>query len=160
MVDATGLLGDRWGVSDTAVPRRSPRHALSLRLWHERFWLPAGILVATLTSLAMRLPGADRVYDVFIDETTYSSIAGNVASGHGIALYGKPFILHPPVGFWILGAAAHLVGRSDPLTLIFALRPLSMIFGSVVVGLVFAACWLAELRLVAIASAALLAIDP
>ena len=53
-----------------------------------------GLVVVGLVALVARLTALPTAYDIFIDETSYSTISLSVAHGHGASLYGLPFVLH------------------------------------------------------------------
>ncbi len=77
----------------------------SLRSWlgrvavHRATW----VVLIGAAALATRLTALRSAYDIFIDETSYTNIALNVAHGHGVTLYGLPFVLHPPTAFYLYG---------------------------------------------------------
>ncbi len=146
---------------ETSQPDSAPaRHsALGARYWFEGSWLALGLL-AFAAALLVRLPRMSTVYDIFIDEATYAEIARSVAQDHSVSLYGEPFILHPPLGFLIMGAGAWVHGPAPRAELVLALRPVSVVFGAAVIGLLFGACWAAGMRRVAVIAGALLIMDP
>ncbi len=143
-----------------ALTDRRPRASWALLDGAAKLPLTLASALVLAVALAVRLPGANRAYDIFIDEATYASIARSVASGEGISLHGEPFVLHPPITFWIMGLGALGNQQLDPIPLIMALRPVCMVFGALVVALVFATGCLAGHARAATLAAALLAIDP
>lgn len=121
--------------------------------------LVAGASIAGL-AFVLRLIQLRDSYNIFIDETTYAAIAASVGAGTGVTLHGEPFILHPPLGFLILGAAGGPVGTESPAAHIFALRPVVAVFGALVVFLLTALLWRIGLPRAALSVGALLALDP
>ncbi|SDI78961.1 Dolichyl-phosphate-mannose-protein mannosyltransferase [Frankineae bacterium MT45] len=115
-----------------------------------------------LVALVLRLLHLKSAYNLFIDEVTYSDIATNVASGHGVTSYGAPFDLHPPLVFLTLGGVIRLFGvHGTPTNAILALRPVSVVFGSLTVVICFLlARRLTSSRLLPLAVAAVIAFDP
>ncbi|CAN5420660.1 hypothetical protein BH10ACT10_BH10ACT10_01980 [soil metagenome] len=113
-------------------------------------------------ALVLRLYRIVPSYDLFIDEVTYSQLADNVARGAGVVLYGNPFTLHPPVGFWILGGMVRLLGLgSDEPGLIFSLRVVPAVFGALTVVLAYGIVRVLRLGTpVALAVALVVALDP
>jgi dolichyl-phosphate-mannose-protein mannosyltransferase len=91
-------------------------------------------------ALTLRLYAIVTSYNLFIDEVTYATVTRNLASGHGVTLYDdQPFDLHPPFAFAVLalyGKITHALGR--PIQdVAFALRPVSAMWGTVTVVLVY-----------------------
>ncbi len=98
---------------------------------------PMTVLAISSLALAMRLIGHSTNYDLFIDEITYSTIGQAVALGHGVSLYGPPFFLHPPLFFFLEGGLLDLFGgaHASPVNLVFELRPINCVIGSIECGL-------------------------
>ncbi|SOD71515.1 4-amino-4-deoxy-L-arabinose transferase-like glycosyltransferase [Jatrophihabitans sp. GAS493] len=115
-----------------------------------------------LLALTIRLLHLKSAYNMFIDEVTYSEIATNLASGHGLTSYGAPFDLHPPMVFLTLGAVVRLFGlHGHPQDVIFALRPVPVVFGSLTVVLSYLlARRLTDSRALPLGVAAVIALDP
>ena len=101
--------------------------------------LPWGAALAiTMAAWGIRAVGITTDYDIFVDETTYTQIADNLATGHGLTLFGVPFDLHPPAGFAMMAAAIKIFSMHGSLaTVLFDLRPILALYGSVTCGLVF-----------------------
>ena len=114
-------------------------------------------------ALGARLFGIRTAYNIFIDETTYTTIAHNLASGDGLTLFGQPFTLHPPVAFALLALFDRLTGSTGtPFDQqILMLRILPAVFGAMVVALGYAiTARLATGWVVPVVVAVLLAFNP
>ena len=86
----------------------------------------------------VRAVGINIDYNIFLDETTYTRIADNLATGRGLTLYGTPYDLHPPAGFAILAAAIKIFSmHGDLATVLFDLRPFVALLGALTCGLAF-----------------------
>jgi hypothetical protein len=122
-------------------------------------FLCAGVLVAV--ALAARMVLANQSYDIFVDETTYTNIAQNVAAGHGVTLYGQPFDVHPPFMFLVYGAAIALLHiHGTVLQTLFALRRISEVLGALTPAVLFVMLDRFRSRLVAFFAALVVAMDP
>ncbi len=139
------------------APRPGARHAKTSPARGP--WLAASVVISA--AWVARLTGITTNYDIFIDEVTYTRIADNLATGHGLILYGLPFDLHPPAVFGLYALAIKAFGFSGSITsLVFDLRPLVAFFGAITCGVVFIlvgnfAGWRAGLI-----TAVILALDP
>lgn len=87
-----------------------------------------------LAALGLRLWAIGRSYDTFIDEVTYTRVAIDLATGHGLTLYGKVFDLQPPAVLGLLAAVVRVAGlptsRAGIETTILSLRPVLAFFGA------------------------------
>jgi hypothetical protein len=101
--------------------------------------LPWGAAVAiTMAAWGIRAVGITTDYNIFVDETTYTRVADNLATGQGLTLFGVPFDLHPPAGFAMMAAAIKVFSMHGSMaTVLFDLRPFMALFGSVTCALVF-----------------------
>ncbi|MGH9078934.1 MAG: phospholipid carrier-dependent glycosyltransferase [Acidimicrobiales bacterium] len=116
------------------------------------------VAAVALTARLFALPTA---YDIFIDETSYTSIAINVAKGHGATLYGLPFVLHPPAAFGMWALVVLAVGQHGTLeSTIYLLRHVDAILGSATCVATFYLVDAMARRRVAVVAALALAIDP
>jgi hypothetical protein len=121
----------RW--PGTRPSRLASRCGAVLATWPAR----AGALF--VTALVLRLVEIRRSYDIFVDEVSYTNIANNLAHGAGLALYGKPFDLHPPAAFALYATAIAVLGLHGGVErLLFDLRPVAAVAGSVVPVAIFA----------------------
>ncbi len=154
LVDA-GLYG-----ADSTAPSAEPaRPARGVGEGHRRVWPAVTLLVAV--AAGMRLYNIDRAYDFFIDEVTYTGIAHNLATGHGLTLYGQPFYLHPPAGFVVLAAGMLLTGTHGQIDqLLLHLRLVTALAGALSCGLAYALVRRTGARRAALATGLLLAVDP
>jgi glycosyltransferase involved in cell wall biosynthesis/4-amino-4-deoxy-L-arabinose transferase-like glycosyltransferase len=119
------------------APRRVPRAASGGTAVLSRLRLPAAVAGLFALALALRLCFIRRSYDLFIDEITYATVGRNLATGHGLTLYGHLFALHPPAFFALLAAVMKAVGpHGDVLRLVMDLRPVDAVAGSVTVAAV------------------------
>lgn len=136
----------------------STKQSIKIRLKHPI----VGFALLVSVALFLRLYEITNAYNIFIDEVTYSQIAINTASGHGITLYGSPFDLHPPIVFLTLALVIQLFHLSAPLEiLLLSLRPVFAVFGSLIVGMAYLLMRKLNVRpVLAFLGAALLAIDP
>jgi hypothetical protein len=117
--------------------------------------------VLTAVALAARLIATNLSYDVFIDEVSYTNVSKNVASGHGLTLYGQAFNIHPPLGFLVYGAAILLFGiRGSTVHILFELRTVAEVFGSLTPGVLFLMLDRFRSRVVAVFAAMVVALDP
>ena len=122
-------------------------------------WLPALAIIGV--AWVIRVIGITTYYDVFIDEVTYSQIADNVATGHGVTLYGTPFDLHPPAVFGLYALVIKLFGlHGSILDVLFGLRPFVALCGAVSCGLVYILISTIVNWRFGAAAAAIVALDP
>lgn len=122
-------------------------------------WLVA--LAIAGAAWVIRVIGITTYYDVFIDEVTYSQIADNLATGHGVTLYGTAFDLHPPAAFGLYAMAIKLFGlHGSILDVLFGLRPLAALCGAVSCGLVYILITTVMDWRFGIAAAAVVMLDP
>lgn len=101
--------------------------------------MPWGAAVAiTMAAWGIRAVGITTDYNIFVDETTYTRIADNLATGRGLTLFGVPFDLHPPAGFAMMAAVIRIFSlRGGLATVLFDLRPFMALCGSLTCALVF-----------------------
>ena len=121
------------------------------------------VVIAGIGAVAVlaRLIALKTSNDLFIDEITYSNIAINIAHGHGVTLYGQPFELHPPAGFGLFALVIKVFGlHGGTESVIFSLRNVDVVLGSVTCVLTFLLVDRAASRRVAVIAALLMAIDP
>lgn len=117
-----------------------------------------------ILALGLRLYQITRSYETFIDEITYTRVALNLASGHALTLYGKPFDLQPPA---ILGLMAVVIstfgihpGHNGIESTIMTLRPMFAVLGALAcAGTVTLVARAAPLK-VAVAAGLLMALNP
>ncbi len=122
-------------------------------------WLPALAFVGS--AWLIRVVGVTTYYDVFIDEVTYGRIADNLATGHGLTLYGTPFDLHPPAVFGLYALVIKLLGiHGSILDVLLALRPFVALCGAVSCGLVYILATMLLNWKAGVAAAAVVALDP
>src|SRR4051812_6664716 len=140
---------------DSALPQAATRTTDRSRAW----LLPVGLAMA---AFVLRAAFVARAYELFIDEVTYTEVSRNLVTGHGLSVYGRPFELHPPLLFFVLGAvikAGGLTGHAiAPLAL--DLRFVLCVIGALVVGVTFALVQRLSTRMVAAAVALFIAVDP
>ncbi|MGW7007054.1 glycosyltransferase, partial [Streptomyces sp. NPDC054933] len=140
--------------------RRSSPEAPKARGWQRARWSAALAGIFGL-SLGLRLAFNHRSYDVFVDEITYATIGRNLATGHGVTLYGHLFELHPPAFFALLAAVIKAIGpQSDTLHLVLALRPVDAVAGSLTAVAVTALLGRTVRLPISLAAGLLLACDP
>jgi 4-amino-4-deoxy-L-arabinose transferase-like glycosyltransferase len=133
----------RWGIKQVAN--------------HRLVWLIAIGVVALLA----RLIALNTSNDIFIDEITYTNVARAIAGGHGVTLYGQPFALHPPAAFGLFALVILAFGiHGGTESVIFSLRHVDVVLGAGICMLTFLLVERAASRAVAVAVAALIAIDP
>ena len=121
-------LGRASAAPPTAKRRRSPAR---LAVW-------AGVIDIIALAWLLRVIGITRNYDIFVDEVTYTRIAENLATGHGLVLYGAPFDLHPPAAFALYALAIKLFSMHGSIAgVLFELRPFVALLGSISCALVF-----------------------
>jgi hypothetical protein len=100
------------------------------------------ILLATaLTGVAfgVRCVGLIRSFDLWVDEMLYADLGASVGHGEMPRLADGPFFLHPP-GFFLLEAGVirlFAIPTGDSMDLVFDLRWLTAVLGSLTVGLAF-----------------------
>lgn len=147
------------GTIDSHERRMPAGPAGSYRLAALTPWLPALAIIGA--AWVIRLIGITTYYDIFIDEVTYSQISDNLATGHGVTLYGTPFDLHPPAGFGLYALIIKLFGlHGSILDVLFGLRPFVALCGAVSCGLVYILIsTVMDWRFGAVA-AAIVALDP
>jgi hypothetical protein len=142
-----------------------PATSLGTQLWgiaaRILFTLPACAALVFGVALALRLTGLTTAHDIFIDEVSYTRIAMNVAHGAGVTLYGRPFDLHPPTVFALLGAVIWAFGLHGGVEqTLFQLRGVLAVCGALVPVAVFLFLHRAVSRRVAVAAGLILALDP
>jgi hypothetical protein len=98
------------------------------------------LLIVFVLALSVRLFQIKRSYNIFVDEITYSEIGRSFGTGHGLSLYGRPFNLHPPAVFALLGGVIRATGiqGATPDLLVLDLRPVMAIFGAGITAAAFA----------------------
>ncbi len=119
------------------------------------------ITAVALFALTLRLISLSSAYDLFIDEITYTNVALSLAHGHGLLLYGQPFLLHPPAAlalYALIIRAFDLHGGTEAV--LFELRPFVAVLGSATCVLSYLLVERAATRRLAIVVAAMLALDP
>ncbi|MDI5966520.1 glycosyltransferase [Streptantibioticus silvisoli] len=122
---------------------------------------PAALVGLFALALALRLCFVQRSYDLFIDEITYATVGRNLATGHGLTLYGHLFALHPPAFFALLAAVLRVTGQhGDILRLVMDLRPVDAVAGSLTVVAVTALLRRTVRTPIALVAGLLLACDP
>jgi hypothetical protein len=107
--------------------------------------------------------GLHTATDLHIDEVTYSQISDSVAIGHGVELHGRPFDLHPPGFFLLLGGLIDLFGgatRPTSVERILDLRLVPAIIGSLTCGILAAAVWRTAGVAAGVVAGVLYALDP
>ncbi len=120
-----------------------------------------GPLALVAFALVLRVIGLDTATDLHIDEVTYSEIADSVAVGNGVELHGRPFDLHPPGFFLLLGGLIDISGlRPTSVDRILDLRLVPAIIGSLTCGILTAAVWRTAGALAGIVAGVLYALDP
>ncbi len=116
------------------------------------------IVLAELVLCLIRVRG---VYDIFIDEVTYTRLADNIANGNGITLDGVPFNLHPPAALGVFGAVIRVFGLHGDLEhQLLDLRPVSAVFGALACAGAYLLVQQAAARPYALAAAALVGLSP
>jgi len=142
-------------------PRPAPPHpgpSFPRRVVNSRWFWPITI---GLVALSDRLVALSTSYDIFIAEITYTNIAINVAHGHGVTLYGRPFALHPPAALGLYGLAIVVFGlHGSTETVLFALRHVVIVLGAATCVLTWLLVDRAAGRSVAVIAALIAAIDP
>jgi 4-amino-4-deoxy-L-arabinose transferase-like glycosyltransferase len=121
----------------------------------------AAVLGCLVLGTFLFLYGLQSAPDLLRDEATYWIIAHNVATTAEVSLYGKPFLIHPPLFLILEGGVLKLVGGPDDflygtlairwLSVAFALGTLAMLLA--LMGAVFG-------RFAAIMTALLYIMDP
>jgi 4-amino-4-deoxy-L-arabinose transferase-like glycosyltransferase len=124
---------------------------------HRTVW----VIVIGVVALLARLIALTTSNDIFIDEITYTNVARNIAGGHGVTLYGQPFALHPPaaLGFFALTIVTFGI-HGGTESVIFSLRHVDVVLGAGICMLTYLLVERAASRVLAVAAAALIAIDP
>jgi predicted membrane-bound dolichyl-phosphate-mannose-protein mannosyltransferase len=153
------------GVSGSVdAVEHEPRPVLAARRRRRtaRIWFLVVLLALFLLALALRLWRIVPAYELFIDEVTYTDLAGNLARGQGLTLDGEhPFLLHPPLSFLGMAAAMHVVGADTTLDdAIWLLRPYIAVWGALCVALTFVVMHRVVGPVIAALAALLLAMDP
>lgn len=129
--------------------------------WRRRVRWPAALVGVFALSLGLRLVFIQRSYDLFIDEITYATVSRNLATGHGVSLYGRLFELHPPAFFALLAAVIRAIApHGDIFHLALILRPVTAVAGSVTAVAVTALLRRTVRTPIALAAGLLLACDP
>ena len=124
---------------------------------HRATW----VVLIGAAALATRLTALRSAYDIFIDETSYTNIALNVAHGHGVTLYGLPFVLHPPTAFYLYGLIILVFGlHGGTESTLLALRQVDAVLGAATCVVTFLLVDRMARRQAAIVAGLLLAIDP
>ena len=103
-------------------------------------WVPVWVGVIDIIALAwlLRIIGITRSYDIFVDEVTYTRVAENLATGHGLTLYGAPFDLHPPGAFALYALAIKVFSMHGGIVnVLFELRPFVAFLASISCALTF-----------------------
>lgn len=99
-------------------------------------WL--GVAFIAAVAWLIRAVGITTNYDIFIDEVTYTRIADNLATGHGLVLYGQPFDLHPPAAFALFALVIKVFSLRGPeASVLFDLRPFVALLGAITCAVVF-----------------------
>ncbi|MFF4222478.1 glycosyltransferase [Streptomyces abikoensis] len=140
-------------------PARARRHEPG----HRRATTRAAVLGALFAlSLALRLAGIGRSYDVHVDELYYTAISRHLADGQGPVFDGQFFALHPPALFALLAAFIRLTGRAsgDLLHQVLDLRPVVAATGALTVVAVTALLRRAVRGPLALLAGLFLALDP
>jgi hypothetical protein len=148
-------------VAPTVEPKKPSEPSLRSQLvqlaGHRATW---AVLIG-VAALATRLIGLSTAYDIFIDETSYTNIALSVAHGHGVTLYGLPFVLHPPAGFYLYGLTILAFGlHGGTESTLFALRQLDAVLGAATCVMTFLLVDRVAHRATAVVAALLIAVDP
>ena len=95
-----------------------------------RTWLIA--IAVGLVTVGLRAVNLRTSYELFIDEVTYADIGRSFAAGDGSQLYDKPFHLHPPLFFMVLGLVTRIFGQSsDAVLAVLDLRWINLGFAFV-----------------------------
>ena len=95
------------------------------------FFTSLGAITIFGFSWLARAISITRNYDIFIDEVTYTRIAENLATGHGLMLYGTPFDLHPPAAFALYALAIKIFSlHGSIVNILLGLRPFVAAIGS------------------------------
>ncbi|MEJ7785195.1 MAG: glycosyltransferase family 39 protein, partial [Solirubrobacteraceae bacterium] len=119
---------------------------------------PALVLVVAAASL--RLFHVATAYDIHVDEVSYTKLAGSVAAGDGVLLDDKPFFLHPPMFFWVLGGLIRILGSPGLLSEeILALRPLNIALSVITCAALIAMVERATTKKIGLVAGALFAVD-
>jgi 4-amino-4-deoxy-L-arabinose transferase-like glycosyltransferase len=142
---------------------RSPRRRGPARIGGSRLSWLLGPLALFAFALVLRLIGLHTATDLHIDEVTYSEIADSVALGNGVELHGRPFDLHPPGFFLVLGGLIDVFGaaaRPTSVERILDLRLVPAIIGSLTCGILTAAVWRTAGAAAGIVAGVLYALDP
>jgi dolichyl-phosphate-mannose--protein O-mannosyl transferase len=142
--------------NDPAIGDDGPARWLRLALvpW-------AGAVAVTGAAWAVRAVGITTDYNIFVDETTYTRIADNLAAGRGVTLYGTPFDLHPPGGFALMAAAIKIFAmHGDLAAVLFDLRPFVALLGALTCALSFVLVGRLTTWPTGFAVAAIAALDP
>lgn len=120
------------------------------------WWLLLGGLAFVVRAL-----GLGTANDVFIDEVTYASLAGQVADGQLPSTVGEPFFLHPPASFALNALVINVFGlHGGAMDLALQLRWVNAVVGAVTVVLVFLLIRRLTGGWVAALAALVLAFDP
>lgn len=141
-----------------------PARARRTDTGHRRATTRAAALLCALfaLSLALRLAGIGRSYDVHVDELYYTAISRHLADGQGPVFDGQFFALHPPALFALLAAFIRLTGRAsgDLLHQVLDLRPVVAATGALTVVAVTALLRGAVRGPLALLAGLFLALDP
>jgi len=127
----------------------------------DRLLLVVWLLLISAVALAARLVAHGHSYELFIDEVSYVDVARNLATGHGLVLFGGPFDLHPPAMFAVLALVISVFSSHGPLArLVLELRPVDAVFGAATCVAVFLLVRRVASTSAAVAAGLLLALDP
>ncbi len=145
----------------TVEPKKPSEPSLRSQLGHLAGHRATWVVLIGVAALATRLIGLSTAYDIFIDETSYTNIALSVAHGHGVTLYGLPFVLHPPAGFYLYGLTILGFGlHGGTESTLFALRQLDAVLGAATCVMTFLLVDRVAHRATAVVAALLIAVDP
>ncbi|MDF3289571.1 glycosyltransferase [Streptomyces silvisoli] len=150
-----------WRQHPPVGPARRPSPATPGHARPQRARWGAALAGLFVLAMGLRLAFIQRSYDLFIDEITYVNVGRDLATGHGVTLYGHPFDLHPPAFFALLAAVIKAVGaHGDTLRLALALRPVDAVAGSLTAVAVTALLRRTVRPSIALTAGLLLACDP
>jgi hypothetical protein len=122
---------------------RLPRADVGLRSgmrWDRLAASPALMATALAgVALGIRSIGLVRSFELWVDEMLYADLGASVSRGEMPRLADGPFFLHPP-GFFLLEAGVirlFAIPTRDSMNLVFDLRWLTAVLGSLTVGVAF-----------------------
>ena len=120
-----------------------------------------GVVVVVGAAWLVRIIGIDRNYDIFVDEVTYTRIADNLATGHGLVLYGVPFDLHPPAVFGLYELIIKAFSlHGNIASILFELRPFVALIGSISCAVTYLLVGGLTNWRVGVVAAVIIALDP